>query len=235
MRHGAEEATVRHGAEEATVRHGAEEATVRRSRLRRWLRHRRGDERGAVIIEMAFVASLVLVPLAMGVLEFGLLWRDNLTMTSAVRAGARVGSGAGDARLSDFTVLQAVKASAAPLGRDRVDKVVIYRVTTAGGAVPAACAAAAPGAIVPTESCNIYSGDDVWDLVETDFTGTLDCGTSPDAAWCPLLRETDLSIGPDSIGVWMRVNHTWVSGLFGDAGLTLTDSAVMRLEPPEFA
>src|SRR3712207_7200788 len=66
------------------------------------------------------------------------------------------------------TVLQAVKASAAPLGRDRVDKVVIYRVTTAGGAVPAACADAAPRAVVPTESCNIYSGDDVWDLVRSE-------------------------------------------------------------------
>ena len=38
------------------------------------------------------------------------------------------------------------------------------------------------------------------------------------------------SVGPDNIGVWIKVNHGMVTKMFGST-FTLTDKTVMRIEP----
>ena len=39
------------------------------------------------------------------------------------------------------------------------------------------------------------------------------------------------AIGADYLGVWISVSHPWVTRIFPGSGLTIRDSAVMRLEP----
>jgi hypothetical protein len=38
------------------------------------------------------------------------------------------------------------------------------------------------------------------------------------------------TLGPNYVGVWVRVDHRWVTGMFGSS-VTLTDQSVIRLEP----
>ena len=57
---------------------------------------------------------------------------------------------------------------------------------------------------------------------------------SPDRFWCPGARKDARSdnnrAGPDYVGVWMKVNHKWVTRMFGNL-TTLTDQSVIQIEP----
>jgi Flp pilus assembly protein TadG len=54
-------------------------------------RHRRDRSRGAVLIEAAILLPL-LVLLTFGAVEYGLIFRDDLKITTAARSGARIGT-----------------------------------------------------------------------------------------------------------------------------------------------
>lgn len=193
------------------------------------------DERGAALVEFAIVVPL-LITIAMGLLDFGLAWRTSLTVSSGVRAGARVGSGMGNDRFTDHSILQALNAS---LDADDVHKIVVYKSTTDDGAVPQVCKDASPGASVA--GCNIYDGASLalprsaFEVGSVSASGDyLSCGGGPDASWCPVSRyNSQVSPGPDYLGVWVDYRHDFVSGWFPAGGLDIKDNAVMRLEPPE--
>jgi hypothetical protein len=57
---------------------------------------------------------------------------------------------------------------------------------------------------------------------------------SPDRYWCPGLRadarSSNSKSGPDYVGVWMKVNHGWVTKMFGNT-TTMTDQSVIQIEP----
>jgi hypothetical protein len=57
---------------------------------------------------------------------------------------------------------------------------------------------------------------------------------SPDRFWCPGERKDARSdnnqAGPDYVGVWMKVNHAWVTRMFG-TNSTMTDQSVIQIEP----
>jgi hypothetical protein len=208
--------------------------------LRSLRARRQAGERGAALVELTIVATFILVPLAMGVLEFGLIFRDVLTVSSSVRAGARVGANVADSRTADLSILESVKASISSVGLDRVERVVVFHATSPDGTASELCRTATPSTELPSGAgCNVYFRDDLETLDPSAFSGVspdgLTCATgSRDATWCPLDRKVDLTgAGPDYVGVWLHASHTWVSGLFGATGLTLTDSTVMRIEPPE--
>ena len=61
-------------------------------------------ERGAALIEFAFVCML-LVTLVAGAWDYGRGWRAGLSATEAARTGARVGSGQGKFIQADFAAL----------------------------------------------------------------------------------------------------------------------------------
>ena len=186
---------------------------------------RRDRDSGAVLIETALI-GIVLLTLLFGVIEFGLAWRDDLSVSSATRAGARTGSNAGDDRMADYNILQALRGGLARFSSDEILSIVVYESTTSDGKVPAECTS---GASV-SGKCNVYTAADLT-RPTTDFGGTTACaGSSPDRFWCPLDRETDQDVGPAYVGVWIKVRHAYLTELFG-SGVTITDSAVMRAEP----
>jgi hypothetical protein len=189
-------------------------------------RSRGRGERGAALVEMVLIVP-VLLTLALGVAEFGLGWKDSLTVSNAMRAGARVGSSAANARTADYEVLQAVEAALESIPNDAIEQIVIYEANGPDGVIPTDCADGNPG---PT--CNVYVAADL-DRPDTDFAGGTCAASSPDWNWCPtdrLARQSGVGGPPDYLGVWIRIRHDFVTGFFGGS-MTITDSAVMRLEP----
>jgi hypothetical protein len=84
-----------------------------------------------------------------------------------------------------------------------------------------------------TDKCNFYTAADF-----SRPSSQFGCGTSsPDQYWCPSSRlvgasapATGTATGPpDYIGVYIKVVHPNVTGLFGSS-YTYTDSTVIRIE-----
>lgn len=196
-------------------------------------RRRRAGDRGAALVEMILFTP-ILVMIAIGILEFGLAWRDSITVSGATRAGARVGSNAGNDRLADYNTLLAVQSAIASVPSARINRVVIYKANDVNGTVPSLCTTTtAQGINSGSTQCNVYTGAQLASLSSTNFgtTGT-SCATGAwDASWCPLGRQSQMSAGADYLGVWVSISHPYVTKIFPGSGLTIKDTAVMRLEP----
>jgi Flp pilus assembly protein TadG len=195
------------------------------------LPRRSRGERGAALVE--FVLIVPLLALIVGaVFEFGLAWRDSMTVSNALRSGARVGSNAGRERLADYNLLKSIEAAMAEIPTARIEKIIVYRATTANSAPPSACTALTTGGVnTATVKCNVYSGSDLARPV-TDFAGTTSCGAAaPDRFWCPTTRANQQALSADYLGVWMQVRYTYVTRMFPGSGIILKDRCIMRLEP----
>ena len=189
-------------------------------------RARRRGDRGASLVELALVMPLVAL-LAFGTIEFGLTWRDSMTISNSLRSGVRVGSNAGDDRLADYNVLKQVEAAINEIDNTRIERVVIYKSTTPDGEAPAACVNGTSQSGV----CNVYTPAQMASLSQSDFDSPT-CSGDPDSHWCPVTREDRQVVGADYLGVWVQVHRDWITGLFPpSSGITMTDKAVMRLEP----
>ncbi len=210
-------------------------------------------------MEAAIVTPIFLV-LIMGVAEGGLYMKDYLAISSAVRAGARSASAAGNDRVADlYTVLNVARESAG-INRNQIDYVVIYKATGYGGSLADAspsCLAGTPQAGV----CNVYTPADfakaevqvkeerlqaqavaagqsrTLDLSKIWFgcqTAGPNAGKSPDRFWCPINRKIANSDnnrrGPDYVGVWIQAKHPWVTRLFGN-NKVVSDQSVIQIEP----
>jgi len=73
-------------------------------------KRRSGSERGVVLVEMALVAP-ILILLVIGIMEFGLAFRDRLTVSNGTQSAGRVAAALGNSDDSDIAVLQAVEQS----------------------------------------------------------------------------------------------------------------------------
>lgn len=184
-------------------------------------RRRRRTDRGVTMIEAAITSPLVLL-LIFGVLEFGILFKDYLSLSSGVRDGVRVASTQGAEPLTDYKVLQIVLRRMPALERNQIQRVVVFRGTSADSTVPTACKTASSA----TLKCNSYSNADL-SRPATDFVGT---GSAPDRYWPPITRKERLSDPPDYVGVWIKVHHEAVTGLF-PLTKDLEEEVVMRIEP----
>jgi Flp pilus assembly protein TadG len=192
------------------------------------LGRRARDERGLALLETAIVVPFLML-LAMGIWEFSNGWQSNLAVQTAVRAGARTGSGLGNDRAADYAVLQAVKAGLTDFATADINRVVVYKASATDGAPTAACKTGTSQAGV----CNVYSGAQLNSLTLADFTGdaTLGCtGSSPDKSWCPTGRSVSQS-APDYVGVYVKVLSRYQSGFFPGTGITVEKNMVMRIEP----
>lgn len=193
------------------------------------VRRFRGDE-GAVLVEFALFAP-ILVVLGMGLMEFGLVWREQNILHTATRAAARVGGSSfasgGEHEDADLNILLAAKAGLAQIDPADITKVVIYSASTSDGEVPAACAAYDPGAGAGSPGgveCNVYSGAYLAALTDASSTESVDDG------WEPGSRDANEQGGLDYLGVWIEVDHTYVTGIFGTS-ITVSERDVMGLEP----
>jgi hypothetical protein len=185
----------------------------------------RQRQRGAVTIELAIVAPL-LVLLLIGSIEVGSVLRSGMTASSAARAGVRVGASGAVGRLADHEILQSVRAGLGEVAAADIEAVIVYR-ADGNGAMAAGClTASVPG------QCNRYTAADLT-RPATDFGGSTACSSSaPDRFWCPLARQRQQAVhgGPDWLGVHVRFRHHSLFGTYF-ADRSVSDRAVMQLEP----
>ena len=206
------------------------------------VRARARDNRGVALIEAA-IFTPVFFALIFGVMEIGLAMNDSLAVSSTVKAGARMASASGNDQKSDlYTVLNIARESSA-ISRPDIKQIVIYKPAGFGDGPTASCKNGVPQAGV----CNVYDYTDlrVAEVQVKEETDALAAGrtpdpskmifgckpTSPDRYWCPTERKVTQPIGgPDYVGVYMRVEHKWVTKLFGSVK-TLENKSIIRLEP----
>ncbi len=182
----------------------------------------RGD-RAAVLTETAIIAPVFFL-LVFGIIEFGLAFRDRLSIDSATQYGARMGAIQGDGLAADRELLRAAIHYVDIADSSENVRIVVFKATAPGDLPSSSCQAGIPVA----GECNVYSMTSADD--ETDFgcaAGTLDLN------WCPTSRDVT-DVGADYVGVWIRAEHPFLTGLFGDT-MVLTASTVTRIEPQVYS
>ncbi len=170
------------------------------------------------MVETVLVAPLLFV-LLMGMLEIGVAWRDSVTVATAARNGARTITQLATNDQADVEGLRALEAVFAEHA-DRIELVVVFQ-SDGAGQVPASCLTAS------STICNRYGPAQLADLSDAAFWG---CGGGHDTSYCPTGRENRPQFA-EYIGVYVEFDRPSVTGIFGSAGYTLSDTAVMRIEP----
>lgn len=185
--------------------------------------------RGAALIEAAFVTPVFML-LVLGVMEIGLVMNDDLALAHTVRAGTRVASASGNDIYADYGIIKAVVRESSALPREQIKLIVVYRATRYGEEPSASCKAGMSQTLSSSgTACNVYTPAS-FDIPKSRW-GCLDA-ESLDRYWCPDDRVVARTAGPDYVGVWMKVEHEWITKMFGSVA-TLTDQSVIRLEPRE--
>lgn len=182
-------------------------------------------DRGAALVEAAFVTPVLLF-LVFGLFEIGMLFRNYLGVSAAVKDGARAASIASNSPQADWRVLQAIKRTAAPLPDGSINRIIVFDAAMPQNAngPSAACLGSVPGS-----GCNSYVPAD-WETYDAE---KFECNGLPDPDWCGADRDSAFSDPtPAKIGVYIEVQHNYITGLFGDS-LTLTEDAIFRIEPTE--
>ena len=171
-------------------------------------------ERGAVLIETAAV-GVVLFLLAMGAVEFGLLFRQASEVADTVRSGARTASAAGSAPSGDYDILQAMKDSDSGLAGG-IQKVVVYKADANGAPANPDCSVF----VATANQCSVFTSDQ-FDMTRTEMIAFSSAGTG----WHP----NDRKPGVDYIGVRVLSDRHFITKVFGTNKL-FEDKAVVRLE-----
>jgi hypothetical protein len=176
--------------------------------------HHRDD--GAALVEFALV-SLVLFTILFGIVEFGLAFRDWLSVTSSTREGARVAAAAGNDPDADCAILNAMTGPLLAVPTDSADtfRVFIYK-ANADGSMSGSFQEFVPdeGAALNPVACN-----QSWDLVANGYP--------------PASREVTFD-NLDTVGVRIEFVHQWVTDLF-PFNPNWTDDSIMRMEPKSFS
>lgn len=186
--------------------------------IRIWRRKRHED--GAAMVEFATVFGLLLV-IALGAFEYGMLFRDWLSVTVAAREGARVGASAGTITNADCIILEASAGALQSLTSGEIQHVAIYRSSPPGnypGTTSSSTKRYRPAnSETPDLTC---TGGSEWIIVNNG------------GAWDPEDRDND-GDDADWIGVRVEFDHTWTTGFLWFSGsASFADDAVFRLEPP---
>jgi hypothetical protein len=189
----------------------------------------------------------VFLLLLFGMIEFGFIFKDSLTLASMTRSGARIGAATGNSMSpnTDYQILSAMLGGSTALG-STINFVIIYKASATSGALPTGCAPPAPATPPPTGvtgECNVYDHTALMALktmTQAQTSGYFGCtGASLDQFWCPgavggqtgriVSQSGNNGAGPDYLGVYISATHTSITKFF--PGLTLHDAAVMRIEP----
>ena len=198
---------------------------IAREEVRERVRRGRPDERGAALIEAAIIMPVLLL-IVFGIFEFGLLFRDELTLAQSTRDGARAGSAYGNDYDADFKVMRTIENASTAVPPELITRIVIFDPGPAeeNGAPTDDC----KNGIAVVDVCNVYTPAN-W--ADTQRFGCND-SNDLDKFWCPADRRVQLgNVG--YIGVWIEFVHPFVTGFFGD-DITLTDQTIMRIEPKEY-
>lgn len=206
-------------------------------------RRRCRDDHGAAMIEAALV-SPVFILVVFAIFEFGLAYRDVLSVGDAATDAARVGAIQGPdvtaaGETADYSVVNAVRDGLAGLDPDNIEDIVIFKAgpATDGSAlsqVPVACKG---GFSSVASHCNSYPTNDAYAALQSGDVDYFKCIVTSDPAcgWNPVDRiDGPLTADVEFLGVYVKCQHDYVTGFFG-ADFTIERAAIMRLEPGDLA
>lgn len=177
----------------------------------RTLRHR---DDGASMLEFALVFPLLMLIL-IGLAEFGLGFRDMLTVNSASREAARVASAVGDDPSADCVIIEAAAAALIGVDTDAVQTLWIYEADDNGDPKTGIRQVYRPA--TGADSSDTLVCSDGWVQLEDGYPPTARSVVSSDL---------------DLLGVRVIFTHRWATQVPPFTGNeTWTGDTIMRLEP----
>jgi TadE-like protein len=205
--------------------------------VRRLVNSKRDTERGQGLVEFALLVPLFLL-LLLGILEFGFIFDQQITLGYATREGARSGAAFGSGNTTtmpcqdvDKNIIAAVqrvlKGPGSRVNLTASTQIQIFKANSSGGVTPG--------------TTNVWtytpgSGPTV-DGQALDFSGP---GSPSWSACSPRKTNGTVASPPDSIGIGITYTYRFVTplsavaGFFGPNGpasLQITDHTVMALNP----
>ncbi len=173
----------------------------------------RRDDEGATLVETSFVLALILIPLLLGILEFGLLFKDWLTVSNASREAANVIASAADDPLADIAGLRTVEGTMVASG---IDSLVDVRISNAD-----------------TGQANTYTYNAATTCGWDPCPDPDDPGYIPPTGWPPSDRNVEVG-NLDRATVTLVFTHDYVTGILGNS-VDLNQSVTNRLEPQVYS
>jgi Flp pilus assembly protein TadG len=170
------------------------------------------DDRGVAAVEAAIITPIFLL-LVFGIIEFGLVFKDQLAITSAVRAGARIASA--EPRTATFATDAAgqVAREGAALDMTDVKALWVYQADTSGHPV---------GAGGTFATCATNCVQFTWNNSSKTFDQTSGSWSATSQNACEGTQ--------DNVGVYLSFNHPGVTQAFFNS-IGLSSYTVMRFEP----
>lgn len=196
---------------------------------------------GAAMVEFALVAPVIAL-FILGTVEFGFAWRNQSTVTNALRSAARTDASlsGNDDRLAEYFALDQFRTATSGLKQMALQKLIVFKTSSSGAYSSSSCGTTNPtttGAGVANH-CNIYGQTQLNTLATNKFGGTstsTSCTTPTnwDGYWCPINRENMLSApgGPDYLGIRSVYTYTLYTKVLPNSTITMQDVAVIRIEP----
>lgn len=192
---------------------------------------RRNKEGGATLVEAAFVLPVLLL-VVIGIVEFGLVFKDYLTVSYISREGARIAALAGDDTAADCAILSGLGSLITPGDLGRIQEIQIYKADpntgNQGGSYNRALYNDGEDPTICTEPTGGQPNDG-WTIT---YVGS---GYPPTTRAVAVSGSTG-GYSLDIIGVRVILNRTWMTG-FGpfNGAMTVDESTITRMEPEVYA
>jgi len=201
--------------------------------------HMGNHDRGASLVEFAIVAPLLLI-LIFGIIEFGFVWRTQLTVANATQTAGRIAASLGTSTDADYAVLQSVEQSLGTIsGLNIVEEVHIWQSNGLGSPLGGCGDPDAGGT-----NCNAYRyqpgspGCDWFPCPNPAWQDPPDLGGN----WGYTNTERDVVLDSDGlgvVGVTVYFKHSWITGLMptGDVACAnppadcWSNTGIFRFEP----
>ena len=197
----------------------------------------RRDDSGAAAVEFALVAVLLLT-LVFGIIEFSLILRDKVAVTSAVRAGGRVASA--EPRAAGYNdpatgtpasitglvpdAVKAVSTSATGIPKASISELWVFQAGSDG--LPLSGTFSDCG-----QKCVRYRYDPTRKWLDPSTNTTVTGGFTLISGSWPASSINACAGSQDSVGIYLQVDHAWMFGMFGSGSLPINDNAAFRFEP----
>jgi Flp pilus assembly protein TadG len=210
-------------------------------------RARRRGHRGAVAVEAALVTPII-ITMVLGIMEFSLILRDYVAVSSSVRVGARIASanpasGPGTACLPtpctpanapNFAAMaaNAIQQAGSTMPQSSIDYIMVYQANQSGYPAPAGTSNAAivtntattPPSTTSTTPCSPFANCVAYRWVDASNAFVYASGS-----WASASVDACPTTGY-SVGVWMHATHKNLTSFFGSTK-GLSDRTVMKFEP----
>jgi hypothetical protein len=171
------------------------------------------------MVEFSLIFGFLLM-IALGAFEYGMLFRDWMSVTIAAREGGRVAASAANYGDADCVILEAATGALQSLGSGGVEEVLIYR-SDATGSYPG------PSSGLTRRYSPFTPGDPSLVVCTGSQWNAEHLGTG----WDPADRVS--AAGVHWTGVRVTFEHEWYTDFLWWSGeVDFSDDAVFRLEPP---